>query len=137
MLAVGVPAGCAFTTFFDMKEFFPGTPFGLYEVPLKGIDGRGFWGLQAVLFPVETIKTFVNSTVPAELSKTLQSHSDMVLVKTLEPVFSHYASHIPCLVEHVGANASSIWKFQDHAINRRATNFTSVAFDAMTLPKFV
>jgi hypothetical protein len=151
MLAVGVPPGCAFTSFFDMKEFFPGTPYGLYRVPLSGVDGRGFWGLQAVLFTYETVKTFVESEVFKVRAKTLKSHSDMVLVEALKEVAKEghqtcdaYAAHVPSLVEHEGADSSAIWQFKtsaplipgNHEINRRATNPCPPGFDALALPQY-
>lgn len=147
IFATGVPKGLPFTTFFDMKEFFPGTPYGLYRVPLKGIDGRGFWGLQCVLFTAEAVRHFANSPLPAEKAKTLRNHSDMVLAETLatrydsdgsgsEIQYDSYAAHVPCLVEHVGAEQSAIWKFQEHEITRRATNYPGRGFDALTLPVY-
>jgi len=136
MLRVGVPSGCAFTTFFDMKEFFPGTPYGLYRVPLQGVDGRGFWGLQAVMFPHETVKAFHESVVPAQQAEKLKSHSDMVLVKALGAQYESYCGHVPCLVEHEGATDSAIWKFDEHEINRRATNYRHGGFDAASLPVY-
>lgn len=135
MLATGVPDACAFTSFFDMKEFFPGTPSDLYRVPLAGIDGRGFWGLQAVLFPHETVQAFLESPIPMKKTETLKSHSDMVLVDALQTRYDSYAAHVPCLVQHEGADASAIWGFSEHEINRRATNYRE-RLDAATLPVY-
>lgn len=158
MLEIGVPEGCAFTSFFDMKEFFPGMPYGLYRVPLSGVDGRGFWGLQAVLLTYKTVKTFVNSPLVIERMEKLKNHSDMVLMEVLQEACKEegskgtgggcdaYAAHVPSLVEHEGADRSSIWKFTreetsspipgDHEINRRATNPCPPGLDALTLPQY-
>jgi len=147
IFATGVPKGQPFTTFFDMKEFFPGTPYGLYRVPLQGLDGRGFWGLQCVLLTFEAVQHFANSPLPAEKAKKLKNHSDMVLAMTLATrndgasgqdsvLYDSYAAHVPCLVEHVGAEHSAIWKFQEHEISRRATNYPGRGFDALALPVF-
>lgn len=133
MCAVGVPDFAPFTTFFDMKEFYPGTPKGLYKVPLRGIDGRGFWGLQACMFDRKAIAALHAQGHIRERRKILKSHSDMVLIEALEQLgYTHYAAHVPSLVEHIGYNDSAIWAFDSHDISRRATNFLGEDFDALT-----
>lgn len=142
MLDVGVPGGLPFVSFFDMKEFYPGAPEGLYTVPLMGIDGRGFWGLQAVLFnqPLMTM-AFIEPKSPGlrffrEQMNKHRSHSDMILAQALQKAgYDRYACHLPCLFEHVGHTDSSIWKFDKHDVSRKATNFPGETFNAQALRK--
>jgi len=143
MFDVGVPEGAPFTTFFDMKEFYPGTPEGLYKVPLHGVDRRGFWGLQAVLFNQPLITEAIVEPGSKgrehfhERMAKYKAHSDMVLIEALEKAgYDHYAAHLPCLVEHVGHANSSIWKFGEHDISRKATNFPGETFNTQALRKF-
>lgn len=138
MYDVGVPLGCAFTTFFDMKEFYPGAPSGLYNVPVRGIDGRGFWGMQALCINGAVLREIFDSKHMHERRKDLKSHSDIVLMEAVEKLgFKYYAAHVPSLVEHVGHNSSSIWKFDEHGISRTATNFPGEDFDALALNDIV
>lgn len=132
MISVGVPDEAAFTTFFDMKEFYPGAPHGLYEVPLRGIDGRGFWGLQAVTMNGDVLAKLHKQQHLAQRSNELRNHSDMVLIEAMEQLgYESYAAHIPCLVEHTGYTDSAIWQFESHDISRTATNFKGIDFDAL------
>ncbi len=128
--------GLAFYNFFDMKEFFPGAPEGMYRVPLEGLDGRGLWGMQALAIPKKTIMNFfasplVDKKFEEESGQKLKAHSDIVFAEALkERGLTHYGAHVPCLVEHVGHEDSAIWQFQGHEVSRRATNFRGENFDA-------
>lgn len=133
MLSVGVPEGFAFTSFFDMKECFSGMPYGLHSIPLSGKDGRGFWGLQAVMFPRSSLLQ-IDRDEKLQDSKYRQ-HSDVLMAESLKRAgLMHYTCHIPCLVEHDGADASSIWGSKEQEISRRATNFLGYSKSAMDLP---
>lgn len=133
-VAKGLPTQIPFATFFDMKEFFPGAPEGLYRVPLLGLDGRGLWGMQALAIRRPAIEAFLSANSPKErLKQGWTAHSDIVFAEALkESGYTHYVSHIPCLVEHVGYADSAIWNFASdkHEICRRATNWKGENFDA-------
>lgn len=125
MAAVGVPDDCAFTAFFDMKELAPGVPDGLFRVAPQGVDGAGWWGFQAVLFPRRTITWLLSKRDQIlATAKDIKHCSDFFVGDALlRSPWPEVAVHNPSLFEHVGAETSSIWPRQRMGVNRRARNF--------------
>lgn len=104
MAQVEIPADCAFMTFHDVKEREPGSKAGIYvTADAHGKDGMGFWGAQAMAFPLRTL-LYLEGCDPFAVWKTNpQRHGD----RTLEHYVSlsrwpRYAIHMPCLVKHMG-----------------------------------
>lgn len=136
MLETGVPDACAFTSFFDMKEMDTARFLdqGLYRVSAMGVDGRGYWGSQALLWPRRTMAWLCDRK--AAIFKGESKHSSDCIFGShlLYSPWPEYALHVPNLVEHVG-DVSAIWSWVPK-VNRQATSFLGEDFDAASLPVF-
>ena len=131
MLQIGVPADCAFTSFFDMKEAHPLLSAGLYRVSTMGQDGRGYWGSQALLWPRRSIEFLVSRKDKILASGNLHSSDCLFGAHLLYSPWIQYALCVPNLVEHVG-DVSAIWSWVPK-VNRKSTSFRGQTFDAQTL----
>ncbi len=142
MQSVGVPEHLAFVSYFDMKEVKPHqsrTP-ALLNVPVMGLDGQGFWGLQAVVFPKRTMDYLLanRAQILDEAGGEARRHqSDYFMGQALlRSPWPTYGVHVPNLVQHVGElsavnkNAAT-WK--DYRVNRRSTCFWGEHIDAEEL----
>lgn len=92
ILNVGVSDDAFLTTYFDILQFGYKTPNGLYRLPM-----RSFLGNQCFLMPRRAIEYLLEKEQAHELSDVAVSW------RGEESPWNHYISHVPCLVEHVGA----------------------------------
>ena len=140
MRQIGVPQDCAWTAFFDMKEIAPGTPAGVYRVSPSGVDGQGWWGFQSVMIPRNVFTWLLahKKEILADAGTVVHCSDYFVGHALLRSPWPEVAVHVPSLVEHVGANTSSIWPGQgQYEVNRTAKNFLGSQEDATALPKWI
>jgi len=134
MRKVGVPSDCAWTAFFDMKEVAEGTPRGLYRTSPGGVDGQGWWGFQSVMIPKRTLIWLLSrkKEILREAGEVLHCSDFFAGHAMLRSPWPEVAIHVPSLVQHVGANTSSIWPGEgQYEVNRVAQNFLGVFEDAL------
>lgn len=97
----------AFISFFDMKELPYGTSPGLHSIPITGVEGNGFWGLQAVAFPRRTFERLATRDPWAIYTDIPAGASDRVLETYVdETPWQRYSIHSPSLVAHVGHDSA-------------------------------
>lgn len=144
IIATEVPLNAGLVSFFDMKEFLPCSPPGLFCLR-PSVDPRhavekpaaanylGLWGSQCYRFPIDVAEWLAGQ----DWTKApLWPHGQDLVVGNLveqHPTRSLVAFHVPCLVEHVGA-VSAYSPFG--LAGRTATNFIGRDADAMALPVF-
>lgn len=144
MIATEVPSNAGLVSFFDMKEYPPGSPTGLFCIrpsvdPKHCIDKPaaadylGLWGSQCYRFPIDVVEWLVAQDWTK--ARLWPHGQDLVVGNLLEqhPSRSLVAFHIPCIVEHVGL-VSAYSPFG--LAGRTATNFIGREADAMALPVF-
>jgi hypothetical protein len=93
----------AFLSFHDMKDLPENSPAGIYDLPLTGADGRGFWGLQAVAFPRRTFEYLAPKNPYSLRTKNPRAEGDRVVEEFLQQSpWPGYGLHCPSLVQHIG-----------------------------------
>jgi hypothetical protein len=111
MLAVDVPEDLAFVTFYDGRALAEGTPAGLYRHNVAMVEGPGFWGSLAMLFPRRTVRYLAERSydVDGELPPHWRRHTrprgsaDLVMAWLLNrSPWPEYGIHVPSLVDHAG-----------------------------------
>lgn len=123
MVSTPVPPEAGMLSFFDMKEFPPGTAPGIYTIT-PSARGTGLWGNQALRFDAEMLAWLATQDWAAA-ARGPDRHrfaQDLVLgdLVARHPTRNRVAFHLPCLVEHVGeASSYSPWGLE----GRRATNY--------------
>lgn len=135
MAAIPNPNTIGLITFHDMKEMPPKSENGIYVVPAKGRNQRGFWGLQAVIFPRWTLAYLVTKDPFSLWTQNPSGNGDQVIGELLsQSPWPRFAVHIPCLVNHLGEVSVA---HPTHGLKpgRIPTNWPGAGFDAASITR--
>jgi hypothetical protein len=118
VLCTVLPPDVGVMSFCDMRELPEGTVPGQYEVSAMGIDGRGFWGNQALLIRRDVAVILASTDWFSEEIEALpgvQAHkclwpkdlkalncSDIRMSYIVHTMGLRYCVYVPSLFEHVG-----------------------------------
>lgn len=142
MLLQDIPGDVGLVSFFDMAVWRGRERHdGLHRIELSPDRNKlwSYWiaGHQACLIPRRTIKFYVDNFDERLVNPKAQASDMLMSEMLLGSRVPRYALHIPCLVEHVGANYSRVYDSEVPAANiRTATCFPGYDFDALSLPTY-
>lgn len=131
-LRVPIADNIAFVDLHDLKELASGHAPGLYPIPCMGLDGRGYWGNQCMVFPRRTLQWLITQD-PRKAPWRKPSHGDCALGWALRrSPWPRYAAHLPRLVRHTGqvSAAHLAAPFTDVRVTR---DYPGDDFDARSL----
>jgi hypothetical protein len=131
MAALEFPRDAAFVSFHDIKETRDGRRPELLQVPVRGFDGRGLWGSQALAFPRRAIRQLRDKDFFSVRQDDLRVGSDRSLEDLTLPFSPSYRLHVPSLVNHVGRASAAHPETPPQ--KRETRNYLGDDFDAACL----
>jgi hypothetical protein len=134
ILQLDIPPDVSFVDFHDMKELREsGLPPGLHNLLSNGLDSRGYWGTQCMLFPRRTLEWLVQWDPMSIARWDPPQGADRTLGWMLQwSPWPLYAAHLPRLVRHVGSVSAAHpgWDLQDE---RATFEYPSDSFNALSV----
>jgi hypothetical protein len=119
-LAVEIPETTAFVTFHDRKEYPNVFEYGLRPVTAMGLDTRGMWGLQCVMFPRRTLE-YLTQKGPTDWKDPFSdkmNSGDVTISWALQySPWPQFTVHTPSLIEHAGDISSIKQKAVRRSVN--------------------
>jgi len=134
MVAVPVPEGTALVSYHDKRWRSLGrTAVGVHVVPAPDVDGKGFWGSQALSIPRRALEYLATRDPYAIRTANTARNCDRVLEDyvAVSP-WPRIAYHAPSLIRHVG-EVSVAHPDRTNPPTHIPWNYAGDDFDALSL----